>query len=337
MKYKVANARSRGARAVVSVTPYYDAQQLLMYGYPTDDRSYLATLATDRDSLSVSLPSLKQWVLQIDGTLRPNSRMTGVQARVEAGSYTAKGFASNVIAVIPGNDPVLKDQLVVIGSHLDHMGKRPNGDLYPGADDNASGTAVMMELARSVVASGLRPARTLMFASYNAEELGLIGSCYYVQQQPLYPVANTRAMISVDMVGLGPGAGLDLYGATDADKGWIARVMANASAAMGMNYKVNSLDPMMASDHACFAKTKGVPAVMALSTAMSDHPAYHTPRDTAAAIGRPAIEASLDLLWAFLVPVAMGTEGDYDKAGSALECVSVEAAQGRQHPLLRGR
>jgi Zn-dependent M28 family amino/carboxypeptidase len=147
----------------------------------------------------------------------------------------------------------------VIGSHLDHMGKRPNGDVYGGADDNAAGTAVMMELARSVVASGLRPARTLMFASYNAEELGLIGSCYYVKQQPLYPIANTKVMISVDMVGLGTGTGLDLYGATDEDKGWIARVMANSSAAMGMSYEVKALKPMLASDHACFASDKGSP------------------------------------------------------------------------------
>ena len=153
----------------------------------TRRRGHMATLQTDRDALSVSLPSLRQWVLQIDGTLRPNSQMTGLQSTVEAGSYKAKGFASNVIAVIPGNHPVLKDQLVVIGSHLDHMGKRPNGDIYGGADDNVSGTAIMMELARSVLASGLKPARTLMFAAYNAEELGLIGSCHYVESAAPLP------------------------------------------------------------------------------------------------------------------------------------------------------
>ncbi len=337
LSYKMANARSRGARAIVTITPYYEDQRLIMYGFAPDEVSHMATLETDRDSLSLSLPSLKQWVMEIDSTLRPNSRMTGLRSTVEAGSYKANGFASNVIAVIPGNDPVLKDQLVVIGSHLDHMGKRPNGDVYPGADDNASGTAVMMELARSVVASGLKPARTLMFASYNAEELGLIGSCYYVNQQPLYPIANTKVMISVDMVGLGAGGGLDLYGATDTDKGWIARVMANSSAAMGMGYGVKALDPMMGSDHACFATEGKIPAVMALSTAMGDHPAYHTPRDTAAAASQPAIKASLELLWAFLVPVAMGTESKYDTAGAALQSESVDAAPVRHHPLFRGR
>ena len=320
----------------MTISPYHgDAPRLIMYPVRPLESSHLATLQTDRDSLSVSLPSLKQWVTQIDDTLQPNSKMTGLQSRVEAGSYKAKGFASNVIAVIPGNDPVLKDQLVVIGSHLDHMGKRPNGDVYGGADDNAAGTAVMMELARSVVASGLKPARTLMFAAYDAEELGLLGSCYYVDQ-PLYPIANTKVMISVDMVGLGSGAGLDLYGATDADKGWIGRVMANSSAAMGMDHEVNALEPMAASDHACFAR-ENVPAVMALSTAMKDHPAYHTPGDTAAAISEPAIQASLELMWAFLVPVAMATESQYDKAGSAIESKPAAAAPVRFHPLFRGR
>lgn len=105
MLYKMANARIRGARAIVTITPYYENQPLLMYGFPPDETSHMATLQTDRDALSVSLPSLRQWVVQIDATLRPNSQRSGLPSKVEAGSYKAKGFASNVIAVIPGNDP----------------------------------------------------------------------------------------------------------------------------------------------------------------------------------------------------------------------------------------
>lgn len=149
LSYKMANARGRGARAIVTVTPYFQAvQRIIMHGFDADEVSRLATLEVDRDALSLSLPSLRQWVERIDATSQLNSRMTGLPSKVETGSYRAKGYASNVIAVIPGSDPVLKDQLVVIGSHLDHMGERPGGDVYPGADDNASGTAVMMELAR---------------------------------------------------------------------------------------------------------------------------------------------------------------------------------------------
>ena len=70
---------------------------------------------------------------------------------------------------------------------------------------------------------------------------------------------------------------------------------------------------------------------MALSTALKNHPDYHTVRDAAAEISQPAIKASLELMWAFLVPVAMGTESQYDKAGAALDTKSVNAAQMRLH------
>ena len=70
-----------------------------------------------------------------------------------------------------GTDPALGSEVVVIGAHVDHLGKDPStGEIFRGADDNASGTAVMMELARAVVLTGLKPARTLVFAGFNAEE-----------------------------------------------------------------------------------------------------------------------------------------------------------------------
>lgn len=334
--YKRGNASAHGAKAMVHLTPYYVPQRILMFGYPATESSNLATLETDRDTLSRFLPNLRVWLQQIDTTLRPASAMTGVQANVEAGSYRAQGFASNVIGVIPGSAPTLRDEVVIIGAHLDHMGKRPNGDLYAGADDNASGLAVMLELARAAVESGLKPARTLMFAAYNAEELGLHGSCYYVQQKPLYPLASTKVMISVDMVGIGKGAGLELYGATDRDTTWIAKVMAGASAAMGMGYTVTPMNPLPTSDHACFADA-GIPAVMAVSPALADHDRYHTPKDTAVATSPAALKASLDLMWAFVIPVAEGTESRFATAAINLVPGKLDEQRVKMHPLFRGR
>ncbi|MFZ4480153.1 MAG: M20/M25/M40 family metallo-hydrolase [Rhodoferax sp.] len=336
LSYKSDNARAHGAKALIYLTPYSSPQSIIMFGYEANEKRNIATLETDRDALSRFLPNLKSWLQQIDTTHRPASRMTGLQANVEAGSYRAKGSASNVIGVIPGNDPKLKDEVVIIGAHLDHMGKRPNGDLYAGADDNASGLSVMLELARAAKESGLKPARTLMFAAYNAEELGLFGSCYYVKTKPLYPLASTKVMISVDMVGLGKGTGLDLYGTTDKDKSWIANVMAGASAAMGMRYTVTSVDPLLASDHACFAEA-GIPAVMAFSTAFADHNRYHTPKDTAAAISTAALKSSLDLMWAFIIPVAEGTESRFQTAGIGIEPRKLDELRIRSQPLFMGR
>ena len=336
LTYKSDNARAHGARALVYLTPYASPQSIIMFGYETNEKSNIATLETDRDALSRFLPDLKSWLLQIDTTHRPASRMTGLQANVEANSYRAQGSASNVIGVIPGNDPKLKDEVVIIGAHLDHMGKRPNGDLYAGADDNASGLSVMLELARAAMESGLKPARTLMFAAYNAEELGLLGSCYYVKTNPPFRPSSTKVMISVDMMGLGKGTGLDLYGSTDKDKSWIAKVMAGSSAAMGMSYAVTPVDPLLASDHACFVQA-GIPAVMAFATAFADHNKYHTPKDTAAAINSAALKASLDLMWAFVIPVAEGTESRFSSTEIGIAPVKLDAHRMKAHPLFRGR
>lgn len=335
LSYKRDNARAHGAKALVYLTPYSSAQRIVMFGYTANENSNIATLEADRDAISRFLPNLKSWLQQIDTTHRPASSMTGLQANVEAGSYRAKGFASNVIGVIPGNDPKLKDEVVIIGAHLDHLGKRPNGDLYAGADDNASGLAVMLELARAAKESGLKPARTLMFAAYNAEELGLFGSCYYATN-PLYPLASTKVMISVDMVGMGKGTGLELHGATEPDKSWIAKVMAGASAEMGMSYTVTPFDPLLASDHACFADA-GIPAVIAESTAHGDHVTYHTPKDTAAAISTAALKSSLDLMWAFVIPMAQGTESRFQATEISAAPRKLEQRRIQSHPLFRGQ
>jgi len=311
--YKMKNAVLHGAKAIILIDGYWTANHVLMFGYSEHDEANLATLIADRNKIGSFLPDLQTWCQGIDNTLKPAGKMTGLIATFEAGSYRFKNSASNVIGIIPGTDPRLRDEVIIISGHLDHMGERPNGDIYPGADDDASGMAVMLELARAASTGLSKPARTLVFAAFNAEEIGLIGSCYYVNQEPLYPVKSTKAMISVDMVGLGNGNGLELWGASDKDKKWLAKTMSGSAAALGMDYKVSAMEPIMASDHACFAEA-GVAAVLAESAADADHTTYHTPGDTVEKINVNALEASLRLMWALLVPLAMGTEDSYQNS-----------------------
>ena len=113
----------------------------------------------------------------------------------------------NVVGILPGSDPRLKDETIVIGAHYDHLGHGGAGSLAPregeihhGADDNASGVAGMLELARIFSAQQPRPKRTLVFIAFSGEEEGLLGSNYYVNH-PLVPLANTVAMINMDMIG----------------------------------------------------------------------------------------------------------------------------------------
>lgn len=115
--------------------------------------------------------------------------------------------AYNVVGVLDGSDPVLKNEAIVIGAHYDHLGRGGEGSLAPrsgeihhGADDNASGVAGVLELARSFTGQRPRPKRTIVFITFSGEEEGLLGSSYYVNH-PLVPLANTVAMINMDMIG----------------------------------------------------------------------------------------------------------------------------------------
>jgi len=105
----------------------------------------------------------------------------------------------NVIALLPGSDPELAAETIVIGAHYDHEGPG-GGEIYNGADDNASGSATLLELAAALASGPERPRRTLAFHWYGAEESGLVGSAHYAKH-PLRPLPETVMMLNLDMVG----------------------------------------------------------------------------------------------------------------------------------------
>ena len=127
-------------------------------------------------------------------------------APVAQHAHVAGLTGSNVIGLLPGRDPVLRNEAVIVGAHYDHLGLGGFGSLDPdstgkvhnGADDNASGAAMLIEIGKRLAAA--RPARTVVFIAFSGEELGLLGSSYYVKE-PIYPLATTLAMINLDMVG----------------------------------------------------------------------------------------------------------------------------------------
>lgn len=125
-----------------------------------------------------------------------------------AAAHTGIGGAvgKNVIGVLPGRDPALRNEIVVVGAHYDHLGPGTFGALDPdsagrihnGADDNASGASALIHIARKLAAAP--PARTVVFLAFSGEEEGLLGSDYYVKH-PVFPLAKTYAMVNMDMVG----------------------------------------------------------------------------------------------------------------------------------------
>jgi peptidase M28-like protein/PDZ domain-containing protein len=137
--------------------------------------------------------------------------------RTQGGGLTGK----NVIGILPGKDPVLRNQTIVLGAHYDHLGLGGFGSLDPdstgmvhnGADDNASGVAALIQVAARLAVSP--PARTVVFIAFSGEELGLLGSAHYVKE-PIYPLAGTLAMVNLDMVGRLRNGRLIVYGARSA-------------------------------------------------------------------------------------------------------------------------
>jgi GNAT superfamily N-acetyltransferase len=105
----------------------------------------------------------------------------------------------NVLGRLEGSDPTLRQEAVLIGAHMDHLGM-PNGVLHPGADDNASGVSALLELLRTLAASPVRPRRTLLFAFWTGEEEGKFGSGHYTRH-PRWPLATTKAYLNLDMIG----------------------------------------------------------------------------------------------------------------------------------------
>ena len=125
--------------------------------------------------------------------------------------------AKNVIGLLPGRDPVLRNETLIIGAHYDHLGlggfgsldSDSSGQVHNGADDNASGTAMLIQLASRL--SREPPARTVLFIAFSGEELGLLGSAHYVKN-PIYPLSGLLAMINLDMVGRLRNKRLIVYG-----------------------------------------------------------------------------------------------------------------------------
>ena len=186
----------------------------------------------------------------------------------ERGSNTYK----NVVGVIPGNDPVLKDEYIIIGAHYDHLGIM-NDQIYNGADDNASGTATIIDVARILKSQQNQLKRSVIVAAFDAEELGLWGSNYLARQLDL---SKVKLMMSVDMVGwLETGKTLRLQGAAAIKNG--KHILREEAEKMRIDIKPKDFETSIlgATDTQGFAQ-RGV-ATLYVTTGLKSP--YHKPED----------------------------------------------------------
>ena len=145
--------------------------------------------------------SLKALQKEIDQTLKPQSfSLDGIRIKVQLQMQATDVLVSNVFGLIEGSDPKLKDEVVIYVAHYDHIGTDGKGGVFNGADDNASGTVALIEIAEAYMKEKKRPKRSIGFLWVSAEEIGLFGSQYFADH-PLVSNENTAAVINLDMVG----------------------------------------------------------------------------------------------------------------------------------------
>jgi len=216
-------ARKKGALAVLHITPNVK-ENVEQYGsyiksggisLSSEDKKGKKKRNTATSSVYIS-PSMAQKIMgtskkhqlkrlkkKIDKKGKPIMVKTSADLAIDI-TRTTKGFkGKNLLGYIEGNDPKLKDELLIITAHYDHLGV--SGDkIYNGADDDGSGTVALLEMAEAFVkakAEGNGPRRSILIMHVTAEEKGLLGSEYYTDIRPLFPLENTIADLNVDMVG----------------------------------------------------------------------------------------------------------------------------------------
>jgi len=140
-------------------------------------------------------------VTAIRKTLKPQSFATGKTVTIKnATEHHPEGIGYNVIGILEGSDPALKEELIIIGGHLDHLGRCY--EIMPGANDNASAVSVVMGIAEALAECPVKPRRSVMFLCFGAEEQGVAGSEYYCDH-PIVPLNKTVGFINMDGVGCG--------------------------------------------------------------------------------------------------------------------------------------
>ncbi len=290
-RYKAKVAREKGAAGVIFVTGYYpkdDVDKLMSLTYDgASGETSLAIVQVKRNIASDLFKSenlnLKDYQKKIDDDKKPASfifKNVRVKMSTEVKEIIHQGH--NVAGYLEGSDPNLKNHYIVIGAHYDHWGWGGSGSLYRGAepkihhgaDDNASGTAAVLELAEKFTTIKDSLKRSIIFMTFSGEELGLLGSNYFTEHSPV-PMDKIDAMLNLDMVGrLNADKNLIIYG-TGTSANWKNILNEfNKNYSFKLTFNDEGYGP---SDQSSFY-AKNIPVLFFFT---GTHPDYHRPSDTA--------------------------------------------------------
>jgi peptidase M28-like protein len=229
---------------------------------------------TDRDT--------RQWVEKNAASMQVDSFPMPFDITVACQTLPSGLVGRNVVGILPGSDPDLRDEYIVVGAHYDHVGANDKGDVWNGADDNGSGTVALLALAETLVAlpPEQRPKRSIVFAAFSGEEIGLIGSLYFLVDD-IVPVDQIAAMVNTDMIGRSKDHEVYVVGTESAEG--LGDLVRQAGAGLNLTLGFNNEEFFDRSDQVGFYY-RGVPIVF-FNT--DEHDDYHKPTDTSDLIHYP--------------------------------------------------
>ncbi|MBE0675432.1 MAG: M28 family peptidase, partial [Bacteroidales bacterium] len=314
-RYKAMTARDKGAAGVIFVSgekydPNDEFENLKNGEFPVG----IPAIRVKRETASSLIRSSGMSILEIEKKLNesrlPSGFATGLTASAVTEIERRNSPAKNVVMLLPGSDPSLKDEYVIIGAHFDHIGMGGEGSssratdtvaVHYGADDNASGVAMMLELAQKFAGTPNSNRRSLLFIAFSGEEMGLLGSKYFVDNSPI-DLKQVNAMINLDMVGrLKETNVLQLGGAGTASGMRDLLTSLTDTAILKLALSDEGYGP---SDHSAFYG-KEIPVVFASTGAHLD---YHTPFDTEDRINYKGMIIISDYLYALADTLTSGSQ-----------------------------
>jgi aminopeptidase YwaD len=307
---KAINAKQHGARAIIFITGLNHQDEEVgkaTSGAGTDDLG-IPAIHAKRDLVLKLLSDAKKDLAaikkKIDTDLHPQSFALPVRAHISTDVIRTRKTVKNVVAAVTGSDSMLQNEWVVVGAHYDHLGLGDQhslapsqiGQIHHGADDNASGTAGMLEIARLAARNKHEWKRSVLFMAFAGEELGLFGSAYFTNH-PTIPLNNTMAMINMDMIGRLNNNRLFIGGVGTAAEFKPDLEELNKAIKLQLDYSDSGYG---ASDHMSF-NTKKIPVLFIFSGLHTD---YHKPSDTADKINADGAVRILSLVYLMLDKVA---------------------------------
>lgn len=299
LDYKMENAISHGAKGLLVITDPLNHLMLTPRGFPWPtlyknfpkdalalslkdiDQNRIPLIHVGKEVINIlfgSVDSLKNIQSLMDKELKPWSKeFPTVSVKIKVTTIENGAKTGNIVGLLPGTDPVLKNEILVIGAHYDHVGykkehKEGEKYIYNGADDNASGTSGLLEVAEAFAKAKAKPKRSILFIAFTGEEKGLFGSQAYVSH-PLFPLEKTIAMLNMDMISRGHPDTLHLEaGALSPDLTEIAK---KENKDIGFKILVDGTEFLDRSDQGNFYH-KNIPFIMFFAGLHND---YHTVRD----------------------------------------------------------